>query len=486
MTATSRLGSLALVTSAACLSLACWTDPQVVWSPDGRRAAVIGGDGLHVTDAEGSLSPLLAAGVSRAVWFTDSQRLALIMRREVPDFSSLAAALGPERTRTLVDAAEIIWQQAQAPAAPMDLGDRITLLTGLGFPFSDDSDDVVTAISWYLREQYPDAMPPEFAEEEFDPITLNVLVVARLVDERLEVGAALYADLGPFVEIRPAPGGSAVAFVTAAVVGVRAGVLTTYIASADGTDTARIVATPTAGYPDWSSDGRSLWYVEALDHDDPASDIAWLNELEALDADGHLNLAEHAFRRVAVRFSTEGRVRLLANGIVMFNARELHVPALRPDGPAPDHDQLFAFDPARSTLTTLVPTDQLARLPRSLAAFEPGPDPAYVLIGGDDGDVLLMSVLDGHIEAFATGFTERSRIPMPSWRRAGEFAYLRRTASCIELVLRRGETERVLSAGWPADVLTVKPTYHLDIGVSRPTELVVDTPRARRVDRRTD
>ena len=471
MTGMSRLRSLALVTSTACLSLACWTDPQVVWSPDGHRAAVVGRDGLHLTDAEGSLSPSLAAGVTRAVWFADSQRLALVVRREVADFSSLAAVLGPERTQTLVDAAEIIWQQAQAPLDPMDLGDRIMLLTGLGHGvlFSDES-DVLTALAWYLREQYADATPPEFTEEDLNPITLNVLVVANLVADRLEIGAVLHADLGRFLGIRPAPGGSAVAFVTEGLIGMRAGVLTTYLASADGTTPARIVATPTAGYPDWSPDGRSLWYVEARDLDDPESDIGWLTEHEVLDSDGELNPAEDASRRVTVRFSTENRVRFLASGVVMFNGRELHVPALRPARPAPDHDQLFAFDPARATLTTLLPAEQLARLPRSLAAFEPGPDPALVLIGGNDGAVLLVSIPDGRVEAFATGFAERVRIPMPSWRQPGEFAYVRRTASFIELVLRRGDTERVLSTGWPTDVLTIKPTYHPDVGVPKPTD----------------
>jgi hypothetical protein len=260
-----------------------------------------------------------------------------------------------------------------------------------------------------------------------------------------------------------------VAFVTKAVVGVGSGALTTHIASTDGTDPVEVVATPTAGYPDWSPNGRSLWYVEALDDNDPESDVGWLTAHDVLDADGRIKLAERSSRRVTVRFSTEGRVRVLANGVVMFNARELHVPALRPDVPAPDHDQLFAFDPERSTLTTLVPTERLARLPRSLAAFEPGPDPASILIGGDDGELLLMRVPDGHVTAVATGFTERAKVPMPSWRQPGEFVYVRKTASGSELVLRRGDIERVLSGGWPAGLLTVRPTDHLDIKKSRPS-----------------
>jgi hypothetical protein len=243
--------------------------------------------------------------------------------------------------------------------------------------------------------------------------------------------------------------------------------------STDGAEPAAIVSTAAESYADWNPDGRSLWYVEGLvaGLDDPQrrSDTGWLTEREVLDADGHIALTESALR-VHLTFLTTSRVRSLPNGILIFNARELRLPSLVPDAPVADRDQLFAFDPAQATLTPLVPSDQIEQVPRSLDSFEPGPDPGYVLIGGAEGDVLLMRIRDGHVARFATGSKETDWIPMPSWRQPGEFVYLRKTASGTELVLRRGDTERVLSAGWPADTLTVKPKHHWKIEVSRSGE----------------
>jgi len=459
--ATVRPRALLVVTSAACLSLACWTHPQVVWSPDGRQAAVIAVDGLRVMDADGSLSPPLAAGVSQAVWFADSQRLALVTRREVPDFTALTASLGPERAETLARWAEILWQQFQAPAGPMDLGDRFVALTGLN-PLTYSGKNVFTAIRWYLREHHGNALRQKLGEselEELEPITLNSLVMARLVDGRLELGTARYTDLDRFVDIRPAPGGQAVAFVTETVEGNSTGLYTTRIVSTDGGAPAAIVATATAGYPDWSPDGRSLLYLTARNEKDPAPEdyIGWLTEHEVLDAGGHIKLAESGSLLVRVMFSKENRVRSLANGLVMFNASERRFPAVAPTVPTPDHEQLFAFDREHSSLTVLVSNENLAQLPGSLAVFQPSPDSAYVLVGGDHADVWLIGVPDGDVKRFDTGFRYNQDISMPSWRQPGEFVFLRKGASGTEVVLRRGKTERVLSAEWPAGVLNLVP-----------------------------
>jgi hypothetical protein len=460
MMARGKLWKLVLITSAICWSTACWTDPRVMWSPDGRHAAVIGAGGLRLTNETGSLSPLLVPGVSKAAWFADSKQLVLVVRRELTGFSSLSAALGPERTKELGEVAEIVWQQLQAPAGPLDAGDRIFVLTGLGATFAD-TDDVETAIGWYLLEHHRDAIRQKLGEEadldELPPITVNSLVVARLIDDRLELGRPLYSDIDRFMEIRPAPAGQAVAFVTATDVGIEGTILTTRVVGTDGAETALIVDTETGSHFDWGSDGRSLWYFQALDERDLGKE-SWgvLTERKVLDADGEIELAESGSSRVRVPFSRESRVRSLADGRVMFNAPELRLPAVLAGEPTPDHEQLFAFDRKRSTLTALVPTEHLADLPPSLAVFEPGPDADHFLIGGGHGDVWLICISDDRLEHVETGFEVGDIVPMPSWRTSDEFLYVRKAATRAEFVLRRGDAERILSADWPAQVLKLK------------------------------
>jgi hypothetical protein len=141
----------------------------------------------------------------------------------------------------------------------------------------------------------------------------------------------------------------------------------------------------------------------------------------------------------------------------MFNASECRFPEVAPAVPTPDREQLFAFDREHSSLAVLVSNQQLVQFPESLAVFEPSPDSAHVLVGGDHADVWLIGVPDGDVKRHDTGFRYNADISMPSWRQPGEFVYLRKASSGTEVVLRRGETERVLSAEWPAGVLALVP-----------------------------
>src|SRR6266545_4524964 len=75
-----RFRRLALVPLALALLLLAGCLEQIyVWSPDGRRAAVVnlGQDGLLLCDADGRLSAPLVPDVFRVAWLGDSQRLVL-------------------------------------------------------------------------------------------------------------------------------------------------------------------------------------------------------------------------------------------------------------------------------------------------------------------------------------------------------------------------------------------------------------------------
>ena len=446
---------------AICWSVACWTDPRVVWSPDGRRAAVVAEDGLRFTNEQGTLSPVLVPGASRAVWFADSERLALVVRKDVRGFAPLAAMLGPEQTQALVGMAEIVWQQLQAPAGPLDARDRIFAVTGLGLgpPFTD-TEDVEAAIGWYLLEHHGAAIRQKLGTEamldDLPPITISSLVVARLVDGGLEVGTPLYSALDHFVDIRPAPGGRAVAFVTEIAAGLDRDFLITHIAPADGSTPASVVATPTGGYLDWSSEGRSLWYFDVWNDDDsnPEVYIGALTEREVLDENGGIKVAESGTSRVSVMFSKDSRIRSIAGGLVMFDASELRFPVvLSTEEPLADREQLFAFDRKRSTLSALIPNEHLTKLPRSLDAFAPAPDSSHVLIGGDHGDVWIVCVPDGAVEHIEAGFEITDHVALPSWRTSSEFVYVKKNGARSEIVLRGGTSDRVLSLDWPTRVL---------------------------------
>jgi hypothetical protein len=442
--------AVALIVLAGCGHTGPWTS-SVVWSPDGRHAAVIGGDGLYLADGQGRLSALLAADVYDAAWLADSQRLVLARTREINNWSALADALGPQRTDELAVKAEAVWQQIQAPGEPITLEDRLQAL------LEPSSQAEMGAILIHLRDHHGEALREKFGDrlDETDDVTvrLNELVIAQLTERSLEFAAPLHRDFSRIWEIRPSPDGRAVACVSeaAAFLSWSAGDLNILAVPVDGSSPAVVVAPPTAVSPDWTPQGRSLVYLDAAATETNGRRLGSLLERDVLDASGRIQLGEPKVLAGLI-FEDSNRVRCLADGRVLFDAEEYHLPATT----LVAHEQLFLVDRAqamRPTLTPIIRRDQLDELPESLALFEVSPDSRQVLFAGD-GEVLLLTLATGTIERFPQGDTgfDDPQLPLPVWRRPGEFSYVKHMGR-NELVVRRGSSEIALSVSWPDRML---------------------------------
>lgn len=164
-----------------------------------------------------------------------------------------------------------------------------------------------------------------------------------------------------------------------------------------------------------------------------------------------LQVAEDATELVAVMFD-EGTVRCLPDGRVMFHAAEYRFPS-----PVPSTTDAHAYvlDRTRQTLLPLskaVPVRPDFTLPVD-PWFTASPDGTQVLFT-DPAGIVSLSTLSGRIERVqlkAGGATSRPQFV--AWKSPGEFSYIRKLGPRNELVLRRGETETVLSAKWPTHIL---------------------------------
>lgn len=420
---------------------------RLFWSPDGSRAAVLTADGLYLTDTAGKLSPLLLPRAYRVAWLGDSQRLVVAHSREVKDFATLARTLGPERTMALTAKAEALWQQLQPLKSTKDLP-------------SLKPDDVVVGLLLYLRERYPERLKEKAGNEWKDfeslPAELHTLSVARLAGDRLELGATLYEGLVKVNDIRPAPGGSAVAFVTHVELGPESDdSLQIQLSPIDGSSPAKIVANRTSAQPDWSPDGRSLFYFKSegegrggTSNDDLR--LGTLSSSQALDANGKITIDQKSVAHAGLIFHDSNRVRSLRDGRVVFNAAEFHLPISAKDRDT--REGFFVVDPASNAVSRLCPAERLATLPPSLASFELSPDDKQMLVADGDGKVWLFTLADQKAELINEGASKDDSIA-PAWRVPGEFTYRKKAGPRAELIQRRGSTETVLSRTWPDEVM---------------------------------
>jgi hypothetical protein len=471
-----------------------WEEAPVVWAPDGQHAFFIAGGALYVTDGSGTLSSPLV-GVYRAAWLGDSRRLVVAYSREVNNLSALADALERERLREIIDRAEALWQQTRIPEGPMPLEDRLGAIGGTDLGREQET----RAMVLYLRETYDDALRAvlgrEWAEisRDYTDATVHTLAVARMEDGRLELGEALYQDLARIMRIRPAPGSQNVAFLTEAEEFFGDGDLALVGTPVDGSLPAKVVATPAGVSFDWTPDGRSLVYIDEQSGPTGAAQSRFgaLFERDVLDDAGRVNPETSGARLLAYLLLDERtRVDALSDGHVLLRARPFRFPATT----LPTRDQLFLInrwseEGAAEPIAAILPdairdrlpawtTYAIAReperilvvgdrellvlslegevtarfpLPVSPSELVVGPDSTHVLVAGE-GQVLELRLSDGEIRPVGDrGFGA-------AWKRPGEYTYFTADGERVELVVRRGSSETVLSRHWPDALLrAVKP-----------------------------
>lgn len=448
------------VLGCAILLLGGCLQERLAWSPDGKHAAVVTAEGLHLADASGRISPLLVPGAYRVAWLADSQRLVLARKKPLKNFAEIAAALGPERTRTLVTKAETVWSELKDLPRTEEFNKRA----------GENCGDDLAGIVAYLREQpkHLAALREKLGsdwkkEDETKPVELNEVLIARVVGSTLELGASLWVGLPGVNVLRPAPGGTALAFTRQAELSLHPdNSICVLVVPTDASSSAVVAATQSTTHPDWSQDGRALVFFKASGGAGQTDDLRLgaLVKRTVLDSAGRINLANESTDLAGLVHHKQNRVRCLRDGRILFNAIPITLPTT--GGGEKVHEQLFlsSKEPA-APLRPVISTAQLDQLPNSLSVFEVSPDETQVLIADDNGAVWLLALATGSFERITgklesdKGRGEGESYPAPAWRGPGEFTFLRRRepAAPFELILRRGDAETVLSRDWDATVL---------------------------------
>ncbi|MFO1478069.1 MAG: hypothetical protein U1F98_15640 [Verrucomicrobiota bacterium] len=425
----------------------CFTEQRVVWSPDGRRAAVLTQEGLRLCDGDGRLSPLLLAKpVSVAAWFGDSRQLLLATAEPCTNWAGISRALEPGKITALREYAVALRARfgSEKPAAVL-AGERDKSRLKAALLFLRDSDAAGAAIVAGL--------PASDATTNLE-VTVGTVMLAEAGTNDLALGPTLATELGFIADLRLSPDDRWLAYTVSA--SDEAACL--MVATARGGRPARPLSDYASLYPDWSADGRSVLFIALVNTNTPNDDVlslATLTRQQVVDEAGALNPGGRGEELVGLVFNENARVRSLRDGRILFASEEWRLPATTKE--MPQRQQLFSFDPAKqSTLTAVVPVGARENLPAGLGYFEVSPDQKRVVFAGGKGEIAVLTLASGEVEQ-VQGETGRDLKSLPSWRFPRELCYVSSSAAATnaatgqsEVVLRENGKMRVLSAGWPA------------------------------------
>lgn len=232
----------------------------------------------------------------------------------------------------------------------------------------------------------------------------------------------------------------------------------------DGSSAPAVVAERASVYPDWSPDGRALVYFEPSGPPEREDELGLgtLVRRGVADDRGRIEIDEEPRYLAGTLHSALDRVRCLRDGSVLFSSAEVHLPLVVGEA-ATQREQLYLLDASRQGgLVRLIPQERREELPRHLSFFEVSPDESQVLFGTLEGDVHVLSLGTGEVEAVQSARGERPEEMQtaPVWRGPGEFSYLKRLpAESAEgrsrpvVALWRNGQEVLLSEGWSDDFL---------------------------------
>jgi hypothetical protein len=458
------VGVLLLVSLVGCLP-----EEKVVWSPDGRQAAVITADGLYLCDGDGRLSPRVATDVTAAAWTPDSKRLLVVRDTEAPvkAWKDAAALIDEDMAKESVARAAALRQEILAFKTPPE-----------EFKPKDLQQTGVTQLSLaalYLRDNLAEGLPEKLGKpwEKVKEIEVPVYAIevgevsdgavalqpvakvlsASARSQRAGFGRVVAKVLSAPAYPRISPNGRHVAYVTGGL--LPEGQFALMVMPLAG-GRPRVVAEQVAAFADWSADGRYLAFARATGPKPEGKGsirLGTISQCVVCDEKGELlEKFPLAADLAGLVFQDDLKVRALSDGRFLFAAAPVQLPSTAAD--MPTKATLFAVDidhPA--TLMRMLPRNAETEVPQGVNFFELSPDQKHVAIPGPQG-VAVVTLATGEVVKAVTD-ESYELVLLPMWRSATELCFAVGKGSKLgspnrqEIVLWSAGGSRVLSKAWP-------------------------------------
>lgn len=463
-------GTLKLVTILLAVSLAagCIPEKRIVWSPDGKRAAIATDNGLYFVDGDGKvLKPRLPEGPATCDWFPDSHKVAVMHVRKAKHWDDLSPLFDGEKTAQIREEAE-------------NLKKRLLAYEGNWDDFKADPEDrlasdIEMASILYVRDRMPSGLEEKLGEKwtEAQAIETDIrrVQVFEVTDDELRPGRVLLTTTRGVAGLRVSPDGRHLAFLMPSAEGrddtpalhVLSLVDAPSMPSTSGgpSGPARMISANTAFYYDWSPDGRSLAFIRGMGPE-ACGDNVQLGVLSTVCvADDKGKLLEEwrdSKDHTGLLFNCFLTVEWLSDGRLFFTSAELTLPATSRD--MPQRWSVFAIDPRTPAgVIRVLGRDFGGDLEPDLAYFELSPDEKRLALPCADGRVCIYEMASGKTTALVGSELPGDKTrTLPCWRNNDEVCL---TAPWVEVegeepkvrvVLWKDGKLRSLSDTWPSEI----------------------------------
>lgn len=406
-----RLLTLVSISFSILALAGCSRNDLLQWSPDGKTFTIVKDNELKVGTPDGKLSGTLADGVEFARWLPDSRRALVSASHSTTSWPELAKLLTPAEQSEIKKMANRIWLKR--------------------YIFENQPHQIESVL--YLRHTYGDtAFKLRFKKllADIKGVTpsaeINEIKLVDLSDPSAPKRQLLWQTAKEIEDLRISPDGKLAALSIKADQESKIVVL-----PLTGNHAITAVAT-NASKPDWSNDGRTLYFVAltkfdgAKPYDEVLSKVREpyqekVLSVEVVDTAGRLLPIPKVAKTIAtVLADGTNQVRCLADGSIVFDGKQKAYPSIG-DEESNDRAQLFRV---KSDLKSIAPIAGSSELPKgSLSSFEPNKDGTFISGYGNKGEVSVLEVSSGKVTNLEPA-NKRELSFAPQWRTKDELCYL--------------------------------------------------------------
>ncbi len=433
---------------------------HVVWSSDGQWAAVTGTDSLYFCDSNGKITEKIREGILRAQWFPNQYRLAIERGICAKNWKDMEANVPESEQQKLIQHAKLL----------LDVSDprewKIKTQTLLDTKVLSKNE--IEGVILYLRDKSLNKLPQTVVDSWPKDTDFNYyfLEIGLWKDGKFTVEKTLWSSEERVWDIRISNKGRVLAFTSAYLDSDEddePNYSTLWVADSN-TGEVVLVDKNVALYPDWSIDGKLLFYVRSISETDSENVIGTLLKSQICDDNGVLLSKTKDPEALAGLIVNEyTKVRCFSDGRIVFSSIEISLPTIEAD--VLRQKQLFMLDPKRqATITRLIPRGTLGQTKDyNLDFFEVSPDETMISVPSDEGRVAVFYPSTGEFKVLQAEDMEHIKT-IPVWRYPNDLCYVNvykskdeKEADYPEHVVLQTATEekewsepRSISKSWPS------------------------------------